>query len=66
MARSHGRGDAWSNPHDGVGRAGERVRPDDAPPYARGHETGQQAGGKRPAVRTGSAKRAPKKGEKGD
>jgi hypothetical protein len=66
MAESHGKGDKWANPHDGVGRAGQRVIPPDAPPESRGHIGGQQSGSKRPAVKTGAAKKAPKKGEKGD
>ncbi|HXQ77839.1 MAG TPA: hypothetical protein VN797_06515 [Gemmatimonadaceae bacterium] len=66
MARSHGKGDQWDNPRDGVGRAGRHVKTADAAAGARGHVAGQQSGGKRPATKTGSAKRAPKKGVKGD
>ncbi len=66
MADSHGRGDRWNNPHDGVGRAGDRAKVEGAPPDSPGHVSGQQSGGKRPAMKTGAAKRAPKKGEKGD
>jgi len=65
MAKSHGQGDKWANPRDGVGRAGQRVSAD-ASAKNGGHVAGQQAGSKRPATKTGAAKRAPKKGEKGD
>ena len=65
MAQSRGRGDEHDNPHDGVGRAGKRVKMEGAPPGSAGHQTGQQSGSKRPAERTGAAKKAPKKGEKG-
>ncbi len=63
MARSRGRGDEFDNPRDGAGKAGKPMRADDAAPEHRGHASGQQSGGKRPAVKTGAAKRAPKKGD---
>lgn len=66
MAESHDKGDKWANPRDGVGRTGQRVVPPNAPSESEGHVAGQQAGSKRRAVKTGAAKRAPKKGEKGD
>ena len=65
MAESRGRGDERQNPHDGVGRAGARVKMEGAPPGSPGHVSGQQSGGKRPATKTGAAKKAPKKGERG-
>jgi hypothetical protein len=65
MAESRGRGDERQNPHDGVGRAGARVKMEGAPAGSPGHTSGQQSGGKRPAMKTGAAKQAPKKGEKG-
>ena len=65
MAQSRGSGDERHNAHDGVGRAGARVKVEGAPAGSPGHTAGQQSGGKRPAVKTGAAKKAPKKGEKG-
>ncbi len=65
MAQSRGKGDDRKNARDGVGRAGTRVRMEGAPAGSDGHVAGQQSGGKRPAVKTGAARRAPKKGEKG-
>ncbi len=59
MARSHGKGDQWDNPRDGVGRAGRPVKMRGAAAGSRSHVTGQQSGGKRPATKTGAAKRAP-------
>jgi hypothetical protein len=61
MARSTGAGDTRAVRRDGPAGAGsgpsEKTR-------ARGKGmTGQQSGSNRPAVKTGAAKRAPKKGE---
>ncbi|MFL5613044.1 MAG: hypothetical protein ACJ796_05225 [Gemmatimonadaceae bacterium] len=66
MARSHGKGDQWDNPRDGVGRAGRPIKMHGSAGETRGHVAGQQSGGKRPATKTGAAKKAPKKGVKGD
>ena len=63
MAQSRGRGDEFDNARDGVGKAGKQLRADGAAPQQRGHASGQQSGGKRPATKTGAAKKAPKKGD---
>ena len=63
MAQSRKRGDEFDNARDGVGKAGKSMRADHAAPEQRGHASGQQSGGKRPAAKTGAAKRAPKKGD---
>jgi hypothetical protein len=61
MARARGSGDKRGPRRDGPGGAsmGPKIRT--KPGEKR--RSGQQSGSKRPAVRTGAAKRAPKKGD---
>ena len=63
MARARGRGDDHAPRRDGPGdvSAGTSLGAQDPHDHARG----QQSGSKRPAAKTGAAKKAPKKGEKG-
>ena len=61
MARSRGQGDARGAPRrDGPGGAG--AGPSRKPRAGAKRASGQQSDSKRPAVKTGAAKRAPKKG----
>jgi hypothetical protein len=63
MARARGRGDDHAPRRDGPAGAGAGASQGTRDPH--GHATGQQSGSTRPAVKTGAAKKAPKKGEKG-
>jgi hypothetical protein len=63
MARAKGRGDERAPRRDGPGNVSAGASLGARDPH--GHATGQQSGSTRPAVKTGAAKRAPKKGEKG-
>jgi hypothetical protein len=60
MARSRRGGDARGTRRDGPGGAG--AGPSQRPKAGRKRASGQQSGSTRPAVKTGAAKRAPKKG----
>jgi hypothetical protein len=61
MARARGSGDARGARRDGPGGASMGTKTPTRPGEKR--RSGQQSGSKRPAVRTGTAKRAPKKGD---
>ena len=63
MAEQRRGGDARATRRDGPGGAGAGPRQATSPGEKRA--SGQQSGSKRPAVKTGAAKKAPKKGEKG-
>jgi hypothetical protein len=63
MARARGRGDDHAPRRDGPAGAGAAASLGARDPFD--HARGQQSGSKRPAVKTGAAKKAPKKGEKG-
>lgn len=60
MARARGRGDQRGTRRDGPAGAG--AAPNRNVHRGRKRASGQQSGSNRPAVRTGAAKRAPKKG----
>ena len=63
MAESRKRGDARATRRDGPG--GASAGPNVPMQAGAKRASGQQSGSKRPAVKTGAAKRAPKKGERG-
>ena len=63
MAERRRGGDERATRRDGPGGAGAGPMQATGPGEQRA--SGQQSGSKRPAVKTGAAKRAPKKGEKG-
>jgi hypothetical protein len=63
MARARGKGDDHAPRRDGPAGAGAGASLGARAPHD--HATGQQSGSTRPAVKTGAAKKAPKKGEKG-
>ena len=63
MAERRRGGDERATRHDGPGGAGAGPV---TPQHGRAKRaSGQQSGSRRPAVKTGAAKRAPKKGEPG-
>jgi hypothetical protein len=63
MAERRRGGDQRATRRDGSGGAGAGPMQATGPGEQRA--SGQQSGSKRPAVKTGAAKRAPKKGDKG-